>query len=190
MNKKIAIQITLLLILVIIIIFFYYEYFSLEKKKNLTYQDKKVEVIDSENNIIKNLEYLSTDKDGNKYLITAGYGEISNDAESVILMTNVVAQIDLFKKNSIYLTSKFARYNTINLDTNFSKDVILKYTGHKIKSNNLDLSFAENFAWIYNDIVYKSPFNQLFADKLEIDLITKDSKIFMYDDKKLKIIGK
>ena len=105
-------------------------------------------------------------------------------------MTNVVAQIDLFKKNSIYLTSKFARYNTINLDTNFSKDVILKYTGHKIKSNNLDLSFAENFAWIYNDIVYKSPFNQLFADKLEIDLITKDSKIFMYDDKKLKIIGK
>ena len=68
--------------------------------------------------------------------------------------------------------------------------MVLEYTGHKINSENIDLSFEENFAWIYNNVVYKSSINKLFADRLEIDLLTKDSKIFMYDDKKLKITGK
>ncbi len=105
-------------------------------------------------------------------------------------MTNVNAQIDFFKRDTVYLTSDFAKYNTLNLETNFNKNVILKYTKHKITSENIDLSFEKNFAWVYNNIVYKGPANQLFADRLEIDLLTKDSKVFMYDDKKIKIIGK
>ena len=121
---------------------------------------------------------------------TAEYGEISAAGGGDILMTNVIAQIDLFKKDTIYLSSDFAKYNTLTLDTNFNKDVVLEYTGHKINSENIDLSFEENFAWIYNNVVYKSSINKLFADRLEIDLLTKDSKIFMYDDKKLKITGK
>ena len=191
MNKKIIFQIVLFFILSIIIFFFYYEYFFVEKKKiDLTNQNQNIKVTDSENNLIKNLEYLSTDKNGNKYLITAEYGEISSDKDSIILMTNVIAQIDLFEGDTVYLTSNLANYNTISLDTNFSKDVILQYTGHKISSENIDLSFKESFASVYNNIVYKNSTNQLFADKLEIDLLTKDSKIFMYNNKKLKIIGK
>ena len=105
-------------------------------------------------------------------------------------MTNVNAQIDFLKNNTVYLTSDFASYNTVSLDTNFKKNVILLYTGHEITSENIDLSFKRNFAWIYNNIVYKTSTNELFADKLEINLLTKDSKIFMYDNKKLIIIGK
>ena len=191
MNKKIILQIILFLILSFIIFFFYYEYFFLKKEIiNLTRQNQDVKVSDSKNNLIKDLEYLSTDKSGNKYLITAKYGEISSTNDSVILMTNVQAQVNLFGKDTIYLNSGFAKYNTLNFDTNFNKNVILKYTEHKITSENLDLSFEENFAWVYNNIVYKSPVNQLFADRLEIDLLTKDSKVFMYNDKKIKIIGK
>jgi lipopolysaccharide assembly outer membrane protein LptD (OstA) len=105
-------------------------------------------------------------------------------------MTNVIAQIDLFENETINLNSDFAKYNTLNLNTNFNKNVILKYKGHKINSENMDLSFEENFVWVYNNVVYKSTTNQIFADRLEIDLITKDSKIFMNDNKKIKIIGK
>ena len=54
----------------------------------------------------------------------------------------------------------------------------------------MDLSFKNNFVWVYNNIVYKSSTNQLFADKLEIDLLSKDSKIFMNNNKKVRIIGK
>ena len=191
MNKKITIQITLFLILLIIVFFFFYKYFFINKKiKNLAKQDQSINIIKSENNLIKNLEYLSTDKKGNKYLITAKYGEISNTDVNIMLLTNVVAQINFLKKDNVYLESDFAKYDTISLDTNFQKNVLLKYTEHEITSENIDLSFKDNFAWVYNNIIYNSSTNQLFADKLEIDLLSKDSKIFMYNDKKIKIIGK
>jgi hypothetical protein len=43
---------------------------------------------------------------------------------------------------------------------------------------------------VYKDVIYKSPNYELFADKIEIDLITKNSKIFTNGDKKVKIIKK
>ena len=191
MNKKIIAQIVLFFLLLIIVFFFYYKYFFLKKEIiNLTKSDINIGIVGSESNLIKNLEYLSTDKSGNKYLITAEYGKISSTNESIILMTNVIAQINLLERDTVYLTAKFAKYNTLSLETNFKKDVILSYIGHEISSKNIDLSFKKNFAWVYDNIVYTSSTNQLFADKLEIDLLTKDSKIFMYDNKKLKIIGK
>tara|TARA_B110000967_G_scaffold176007_1_gene189166 strand:- start:629 stop:1204 length:576 start_codon:yes stop_codon:yes gene_type:complete len=191
MGKKTIVQIALLFILLIIIFFFYYKYFFFKEEiVNLTYQNN--EVVSSDNNLIKNLEYLSTDKNGNKYLINAEYGEVSfADAEkNIIIMTNVNAQIDLFEKDTVYLTSNFAKYNTLNLETNFYKNVVLQYTQHEISSDNIDLSFEKNFAWVYNNIVYNSSTNKFFADKLEIDLLTKDSKIYMYNNKKIKIIKK
>ena len=191
MYKKIIFQIILFLILLFIIFFFYYKYFYSKKEIiSLTNQNQNIKIIESGNNLIKNLEYLSTDKNGNKYLITAKYGEISSTDDGIILMTNVIAQIDLFENETINLNSDFAKYNTLNLNTNFNKNVILKYKGHKINSENMDLSFEENFVWVYNNVVYKSTTNQIFADRLEIDLITKDSKIFMNDNKKITIIGK
>ena len=105
-------------------------------------------------------------------------------------MTNVIAEIELLERDVIYLVSDFAKYNTITLETSFNKNVNLQYTGHEITSDNIDLSFKKNFVWIYNNVIYKDSTNKLIADKIEIDLITKDSKIFMYDSKKLKIIGK
>ena len=191
MGKKTIAQIALFLILLIIIFFFYYKYFFFKEEiVNLTYQNN--EVASSDNNLIKNLEYLSTDKNGNKYLINAEYGELSlaDQETNIILMTNVNAQIDMFEKDTIYLTSNFAKYDTLNLETNFYKNVVLQYSQHEISSDNIDLSFEKNFAWVYNNIVYNSPTNKFFADKLEIDLLTKDSKIYMYDNKKIKVIKK
>ena len=191
MNKKKIVQIFLFLALLSIIFFFYYKYFFLKKNTvTIINQDQNTKIINAENNLIKNLEYLSTDQNGNKYIITAEYGEFDIKEQSTILMTNVEAKIDFLKQDTVNLTSDFAKYDTLSLDTNFKKNVILQYGEHKINSDNIDFSFKENFAWVYNNIVYKSSTNQLFADKLEIDLLTKDSKIFMYDSKKLKIIGK
>ena len=190
MNKKKIIQTILFFILLIIIFSFYYEYFFLKKEIiNLTTPNQNIETIGSNNNLIKNLEYLSTDKNGNKYLITAEYGEISNTNNNIILMKNVNSQIDFIKRETVYLSSDFAKYNVLSLETNFNKNVILEYTEHKINSENIDLSFKENFAWVYNNIVYKGPTNQFFADRLEIDLLTKNSKVFMYDNKKIRVIG-
>ena len=191
MNKKITFQITLFLFLIIIIFFFYYKYFFLKESKiDLTIQNQKIETFDSGNNVIKNIRYFSTDKQGNKYLITSEYGEISNKDINIILMKNVTSQINLFEKDTIYINSKFAEYNSLTFDTNFNEDVTLEYSEHKINSENMNLSFKKNFVEMYNNIIYKSPTNELFADKLEIDLLTKDSRIFMFNNERIKILGK
>ena len=191
MNKKIAFQITLFLFLLIIIFFFYYNYFFLKKTRlDLVEQNQKVEIFETDNNVIKNIRYFSTDKEGNEYLITSEYGEISNKDTNIIFMKNVTSQINLFEKDTIYINSKFAEYNSLNFDTNFNEDVTLEYSEHKINSENMNLSFKKNFVEMYNNIIYKSPTNELFADKLEIDLLTKDSRIFMFNNEKIKILGK
>ena len=44
---------------------------------------------------------------------------------------------------------------------------------------------------MYNDIIYNKPGTKLTADRLEIDLITKNSKIFMDNtSEKVQIIDK
>ena len=56
------------------------------------------------------------------------------------------------------------------------------------KSKNLELSFEKNLATIYDNIVYTNLKNTILADKLEFDMMSKNSKIFMNDNnKKIKI---
>ncbi len=62
---------------------------------------------------------------------------------------------------------------------------------HKATSENLDISFINNTALMYNNIIYNKPGTQLTADRLEIDLITKNSKILMDNQyERIKIIDK
>jgi len=65
-------------------------------------------------------------------------------------------------------------------------NVELTHLIHKATSENLDISFNNNKASMYKNIVYNKPGTQLIADRLEIDLITKNTKIFM-DNKSEKI---
>ena len=106
-------------------------------------------------------------------------------------MTNVKALIYLKNSPPIKIVSKYANYNKIDHETNFFEGVELTHLIHKATSENLDISFNNNKAAMYKNIVYNKPGTQLTADRLEIDLITKNTKIFM-DNKseKIKIINK
>ena len=192
MNKKILIQFFLFSLFIFLSVFFYYEYF---KKNSQTLKINKTEkilpTIKNESNLIKGLRYFSVDDNGNKYEIRSEYGEMGLDNPDVILMTNVVAKIDIYNSDPIIITSTFAKYNVKNYDTNFEKNVFVKHVDNKLNGENLDLSFQNNLLLMYNDIIYQNSDTKLLADKLEIDLITKDSKIIMNDKKsKIKIITK
>ena len=106
-------------------------------------------------------------------------------------MTNVKALIYLKNSPPIKIVSKYANYNKIDHETNFFEDVELTHLIHKATSENLDISFNNNKASMYKNIVYNKPGTQLTADRLEIDLITKNTKIFMNNkSEKIKIINK
>jgi len=192
MNKKTLLQILLLLIVILIIGIFYFTYFYEQPKKNKLTGSKlnNQNVLKNENtsNIIQNIEYLSFDNDGNQYEIMAESGEIKNDNSDIIYMNNVKAKISFINGETINISSEFAKYNAKNYNTYFSKNININYLEHKIKCQKLDLLFVENLALLYDNIIYTSLKTKFFADRLEIDLITKNSKISMNDkNKKIEI---
>ena len=192
MKKKILIQLFLFSLLLFLSIFFFYKYFNKESQIiKKTMSDKNLITKNPEKNLITDLRYFSIDDNGNKYEITSEFGEIGTDELDIILMTNVKAVIDIYNFDPIIITSNFAKYNVKNYDTKFKENVLVKHVDNKLNGENLDLSFQNNLMLMYNNIIYQNSDTKLLADKIEIDLITKDSKIIMNDKKsKIKIFRK
>ena len=190
MNIKILIQLLLFIILISTATTYYYFYKNNKANVNVDKinSDDEISVSDNSSNVIKNISYTSTDNMGNKFKIKSEMGEINFDNTNMVYMTNVEAVINLINSDPIIIKSNYANYNKTNYETNFKENVLVTYQIHKITSQNLDLSFQDNLATIYNKVVYDDRSVKLGADILKIDLITKNSKIFMYNEyKKIKI---
>ena len=188
MNIKILIQLLLFIILVSTAATYYYFYNNKTNANVNKINNNKISINKNSSNLIKNISYASTDNLGNKFIIKSETGEISIDNPKFVYMTNVKAIINLINSDPIIIKSNHAKYNKINYETNFKENVLLTYQTHKITSQNLDLSFENNLATIYNKIVYDNNNVKISADILEIDLITKNSKIFKNNEyKKIKI---
>ena len=189
--KKIIIQLFLVIIILIISFIFQQKYFDKNNKKILKNSSDVSLKNSGENSFIEALRYTAEDVKGNKYTIESKNANYTDNNSEAIIMTDVLATIDLVNSENIEIYAKKAIYNILNYDTNFSDGVSINYSNHNIKSGNLDLSFNKKIAFIYEDIIYKNINTTLRADKIEIDLITKNSKIFMYDkSKSIKIKNK
>ena len=188
MNIKILIQLLLFIILVSTAVTYYYFYKGNKTNVDVNKINNKNEISINKNssNLIKNISYNSIDNLGNEFIIKSETGKINIDSPNIVYMSNVEAIINLINSDPILIRSNYAKYNKINYETNFKEDVLLTYQVHRITSQNLDLSFENNLATIYNKIVYDHNNTKLSADILEIDLITKNSRIFM-DNKYKKI---
>ena len=195
MYKKIFVQLLLLIILFAIVFSTFFLYFNKKEKltvSNLPVIEGKESLVDDETGtLIKDINYSFYDSAGNYYELLSEVGKVDINNSDQIFMTNVVATIYLKDSSPVKITSKFANYNKINHETSFFENVKVAHLIHKATSENLDISFNDNVASMYNNIVYNKPGTKLKADRLEIDLITKNSKIFM-DNKteKIKIIDK
>jgi hypothetical protein len=192
MNYKTLFQVILIILALSLSTLIYFKYFFEKSHSNYsqnaaTPNSNKQDL--SEDNTIKEIVYESFDNKGNKYIIKSDFGTLSDKQKEEILMTNVTAQI-LFKNGTFMdLTSKNAKYYTFSSDTYFFNNVELKYLDHKINSNNIDVLFKDNKLEAYNDLVYRNPDIKLLADKVEVDLLTQDTKIFMFDNSKVKIVN-
>ena len=177
MTKKIYLQLFLISILVIISLVVFLKYF---KKTNLE-DNLKVNIEQNVpgESLIEDLRYLSTDKDGNEYKIEAKKGNIDKNNPDIIYLENVNAIISLKESEYISIKSKFAKYNTKNYDTLFNDTVSIDYGEHLLSSNFLDLSFQNSFVSIYDNVKYLSGISSLSADRAEIDILNKKTKIFM-----------
>ena len=185
MKKKIFIQIFLILIILLIVFIIYQKYF---KKKFSTEKPVRLEqTIVDEKNIINNITYESTDNKGRRYIITSKTGTLDEKNPELISMVQVDAKIILMDKSVININSLRAEYNNITNDTKFFDDINLEYLDHKMFCNNLNVLFKDNLLEAYNDLTYENSDIIMLADKIEMDLLTKNSKIFKFGDNKVKI---
>ena len=168
--------------------FFFSNNFEKEKvqeQKNSQNEIENNESTSYNSNIIKDIKYSSKDLKGNEYIILAKEGEIDLNNSDIIFLKDVSAYIKLVKNNeTIKIVSNYGKYNTVNFNTIFSKKVQIDYVDNIITGDYLDFSMIKNQLTISKNVTYKGKENILKADVLELDTITKDTKIFMYDSKK------
>ena len=145
-------------------------------------QDLENEVYSS--NKIKDVKYTTKDADGNEYIITATEGEIDYSNTNIIYLTNIKAKIKLIDSDDISITSDYGKYNSGNFDTIFSKNVIINYLNNEITGEYLDFSLERNSLLMTKKVIYTNLENILKADAVEMNLKTKDTKIFMYENQK------
>ena len=204
MWKKISIQLILLSIVFFSIFYVYKFYFKTKDNIKIDQSDivqnnssddinnnKSNIDIDNQNNLIKNLSYFSKDNLGNEYIIESKYSELNLDNVDIISMEGVSAKIIMANSKPIYVTSNFAKYNNENYETTFTDNVLIVYLDNKIRCEKFYISIENNFANVTDNVIYENPKGKLIADTIEIDLITKNSKIFMIDEnKKVMVLNK
>ena len=179
----------LLLILVLILSIFFYSKFT-EEKPRVKIDDQPEDNVYS-SNIIKNVNYVSEDAQGNKYTIDAIEGEIDLNNSNLIYLTDVTALIELKDSDIVRVNSDYGKYNINNFDTIFTKNVIINYLDNRITGEYLDFSFARNSMIVSQEVVYTNIENILKADVIEVDVKTKDIKIFMHvSDNKVNVKNK
>ena len=178
-NRKIFF---IVLFIFILLIFFNLKYFKKKENVELIPQEKELGVYSS--NIIKDVKYTTKDNDGNLYTITAVEGEIDYSNPNILYLTKVKALISFANSDKITVVSEFGRYNSENFDTIFSKNVIIDYLNNKITGEYVDFSLERNSMLISKKVIYRNLENILKADVIEINIKTKDTKIFMHEDQK------
>jgi hypothetical protein len=148
---------------------------------------------DSNNsNIIKNIKHVSKDLKGNEYIVEALEGEINLSNTDIMYLKDVTATIKIKDDRDIVLiSSNFAQYNIQSYDTIFSENVIVNYSVNKMTGEYLDFSLINNLLTISENVIYTNNENILKADIAEMDIKSKDTKIFMFENyKKINIQSK
>ncbi len=198
MRKKTLLQVILLIFLAVITYLVFKNYYinsgtesNLKNNKNMNIKNVSNE---SNKNLIKNISYTANNNRGDVYLLLADYGEIYLDNQELMFLTEVNGKITLRDGANITIKSDFANFNTKNFETTFINNVIVKRGEEVITGDELYLVLEktviegqiekggdENLIRMSRNIFYKKPGYNLSADILEIDLLTKNIKIYMVD---------
>ena len=139
-------------------------------------------------NLVKDVEYLTTDKNGNKYKILATSGKTNKEDPNILDLENVRGQITSENRSTIYIFSDFAEYNSLNLESKFQKNVVIKYEDKQIICENFDINMETNIAIAYNNVVLTDPKSTMKAGKITLDIETKEIEINPDQNGKNKVI--
>ncbi len=128
-------------------------------------------------NIVKDVEYITTDKNGNKYKILATSGRTNQIDKNILDLDNVKGEITSKERSTIYIVSDFAEYNSSTLGSKFYKNVVINYEDKKINCENFDINMDTNIAIAYNNVVVTDPKSTMKAGIIVLNIETKEIDI-------------
>ena len=183
MSKSTTYQIIILIFIFSIIAITYYNFFYKNAPNKLITSDKgninSQTLNDQAGSKIDDIYYISKDQEGNSYEIFAQNGELDSKNLDILKLKNVRAIIEIKNSGIINVSSENALYNRNNLNTYFYVDVNLDFNAHMISSEIIDMNYIEKNIKISENVNYKNGNNILNTDIIEIDMITKISRIYM-----------
>ncbi len=183
MSKSTLYQTLILAFIMLIIIFTYYSFFYKKNNQSFTELDnqnlKDQKLNNETSSKIDDIYYISKDEKGNSYEITAMTGELDTQNLNIIKLKNVKAIVLIKNSGTINISSKNALYNRDNLNTYFYEDVNLDFNNHIMTSEIVDMNYIEKNIKISENVSYKNSKNFLKTDIIEIDMLTRISKIYM-----------
>ena len=138
-------------------------------------------------NIIKDVEYLTADKKGNKYKILATSGRTNQNDKNILDLENVRGEITSNQRSTIYIVSDFAEYNSSTLGSKFYKNVVINYEDKQITCENFDINMDTNIAIAYNNVVVTDPKSTIKAGKIAFNIETKEIDINPDNNEKSKV---
>ena len=199
MDKKKSLQFSLVILLILSSIVFYKKFFSentnsVEKKldeKKIEESDFNKDIDKKNSNIIETLKYVSQDLAGNTYIINAESAEFEKDNADNVILFKVEAEIIRQNEETIKIYSESANYNKKSNNTIFKKAVSINYADQLIKSEGVKLKVSKNLIEIIENVYYMNNNTEIYADKVELDLLKKKMKISMIkQNDNIQIIGK
>ena len=124
-------------------------------------------------NLVKDIEYLTTDKSGNKYKVLASSGRTNSEDKNVLDLDNVRGVVTSKDKSMVYIISDYAEYNSSSLQSNFYQNVVINYEDKEITCDYFDLDMQTNIAIAYNNVVVTDPQSIMKAGKIILNIETK-----------------
>ena len=133
--------------------------------------------ISLEKNITKNIEYITTNKEGDIFKILAEYGKTNFKNSNILDLENVNGEINSNDAPKIFIKSDYAKYNYNNQNSKFFGNVKINYENKEITCDNLDLNINENIAIAYNNVIMIDQNSKMRAENVVMDIVTKDINI-------------
>ena len=177
-----------------------------EIKKKVTINDEKSKLLKSKNkeninlpkkdnkkkkneipNLVKDVEYLTTDNNGNNYKILAHSGRTNKNDKNILDLVSVNGEVTSENRSTIYIVSDFAEYNSATSGSKFNSNVIINYEDKQINCENFDINMDTNIAIAYNDVVVTDPKSIMKAEKITLNIETKEIDINPEQNNKSKI---
>ena len=156
---------------------------ELDTKKSIDI--KKTNNSEKINNLTKEIQYLTTNKNGDTFEILAEFGKTNLKNSDILDLEIVDGTITSDKRSKITITSDFAQYNYVNQNAKFYNNVVIKYDMKVINCDNVDINIDENIAIAYSNVVVEDNESVMKAQVVTIDIITKDIEINSEDKVKI-----